>query len=262
MSKSKREEFIAYLEAQVGSSLYVWGGQGETVKGIIKRWVQSKETSASNVSRVMALFDKLMPKDFTFYDCSGLGTVWLLANRLISSDMTANGLYHLCRPVTSDKVQPGDFVFRVNVSDVATHIGYVVDSNRNVIECQGRVQGVVKRPLSQGGWNRYGCPETLFGTHTDAEGGTGTTTTGSKGICRVLKLTDKPRMSGDDVRWLQEALILFGVPLDGGIDGVFGPGTERAVLQAQQELFPETPKEWDGKAGKKTAEALNLKWMN
>lgn len=69
-------------------------------------------------------------------------------------------------------------------------------------------------------------------------------------------------MSGDDVRRLQEALILFGIPLDGGVDGVFGSGTERAVRHAQQELFPETPKEWDGRAGKKTVEALNLTWMN
>lgn len=62
-------------------------------------------------------------------------------------------------------------------------------------------------------------------------------------------------MSGDDVCRLQEALILFGIPLD----GVFSSGTERVVLQVQQGLFPDVPKGWDGKAGKKTLEALNFK---
>ncbi|MBR6428108.1 MAG: peptidoglycan-binding protein [Clostridia bacterium] len=39
--------------------------------------------------------------------------------------------------------------------------------------------------------------------------------------------------TGDDVKWLQAALTLLGYPLD--IDGIFGPATEAAVMQFQQD---------------------------
>lgn len=38
---------------------------------------------------------------------------------------------------------------------------------------------------------------------------------------------------GDAVKQLQQALVNLGVPVDGGIDGVFGPGTESALKQFQ-----------------------------
>lgn len=43
---------------------------------------------------------------------------------------------------------------------------------------------------------------------------------------RILKLIDKPRMHGDDVKELQTLLDKHGFPC-GEIDGIFGPATVR-----------------------------------
>ena len=48
---------------------------------------------------------------------------------------------------------------------------------------------------------------------------------------RVLKLS-QPRMEGSDVVRLQEALKKAGITV--GVDGEFGPGTDRAVRELQQ----------------------------
>lgn len=49
---------------------------------------------------------------------------------------------------------------------------------------------------------------------------------------RILKLVDKPRMQGDDVRELQTLLNEHGIACD--VDGIFGPGTNAAVLAFQE----------------------------
>lgn len=54
---------------------------------------------------------------------------------------------------------------------------------------------------------------------------------------RDLKLQERPRMTGDDVKQLQERLIILGYLDEGENDGYFGPKTEKAL------------KEWEGKNG-------------
>lgn len=47
---------------------------------------------------------------------------------------------------------------------------------------------------------------------------------------RDLFLIDKPRMSGADVRELQEQLMLLGYNIgSAGVDGIYGPTTDAAV---------------------------------
>ena len=66
--------------------------------------------------------------------------------------------------------------------------------------------------------------------------------------------------SGPQVRALQR--LLAGAGFTGGegkslqADGVFGPATARAVLQAQKALFPDEPDQWDGQVGRRTWSAL------
>lgn len=66
---------------------------------------------------------------------------------------------------------------------------------------------------------------------------------------RLLRLT-QPRMEGSDVVKLQEALKKAGIAV--GVDGEFGPGTDKAVkeLQAKKKLTA------DGMVGAKTRELL------
>ena len=68
---------------------------------------------------------------------------------------------------------------------------------------------------------------------------------------RILKLIDKPRMSGDDVKELQTLLDKHGFPC-GEIDGVFGPATDKAVKSFQNANGLAV----DGKVGEKTWAAL------
>ena len=68
---------------------------------------------------------------------------------------------------------------------------------------------------------------------------------------RILKLIDKPRMSGDDVKELQTLLDKHGFPC-GEIDGIFGPATDKAVKSFQKANGLTV----DGKVGEKTWAAL------
>ena len=68
---------------------------------------------------------------------------------------------------------------------------------------------------------------------------------------RILKLIDKPRMHGDDVKELQTLLDKHGFPC-GEIDGVFGPATDKAVKSFQNANGLAV----DGKVGEKTWAAL------
>ena len=69
---------------------------------------------------------------------------------------------------------------------------------------------------------------------------------------RILKLIDKPRMHGDDVKELQTLLDKHGFPC-GEIDGVFGPATDTAVRLFQKANGLTV----DGKVGEKTWAALD-----
>lgn len=71
---------------------------------------------------------------------------------------------------------------------------------------------------------------------------------------RVLKLKDKPRMNGNDVKELQRLLDERGFPC-GEIDGIFGPETDKAVRAFQQGSGLDV----DGKVGDKTWAALREK---
>ena len=68
---------------------------------------------------------------------------------------------------------------------------------------------------------------------------------------RILKLKDKPRMSGKDVKELQKLLDKRGFPC-GEIDGIFGPATDEAVQAFQSANSINV----DGKVGPKTWAAL------
>ena len=239
--------FILYLLDMVGKSLYVWGAQGESIKSIFIAWAKKMETSDNNVKRITKLLDKLIKDDIYTYDCSGLGVNWLLQNKLIKSDMSANGMYNICTPITKSQLKKGDWVFIRNAAGVKTHIGYIVDDNLSVVECAGRDHGTIKRPLSQGSpngaWTDYGRPESIFPELKSVKDENKIAE-----ISRILKLTT-PYMRGDDVKALQRAI-------GANADGVFGSNTEDKVKQVQNRLGVTV----DGKAGKNTIQALGLIW--
>lgn len=239
------------LETEVrNKSIYLWGGQGETLDELTDEYIKKRETTTANARRVMKLRDARKKKypNLRAYDCSGLGIYLLQKHGAIESDMTANGIMGKCTTVSKAKLAPGDFVFRVQKGK-AYHIGYVVDG-LYVIEAYGRDKGVIKRTLNAGGsayWNAFGrSPYVEAKQEAKPEKYTFT---------RLLK-KKSPIMKGGDVKRLQMLLKAAGVS-PGSLDGEFGKNTQKAVKLFQKANALKA----DGIAGKNTVTALGGKWQ-
>jgi peptidoglycan hydrolase-like protein with peptidoglycan-binding domain len=89
-----------------------------------------------------------------------------------------------------------------------------------VVHAKGRDWGVVREPLHAEGWNRYGRLKVF------AKGKS------IPSFSRTLRRT-APATRGDDVREVQQALIAKGFDPK-GVDGSYGPGTEKAVTAFQK----------------------------
>ena len=69
---------------------------------------------------------------------------------LLKYDTTADGLYKKCTKKYLANIKKGDFVFKVNSDGKATHIGYVVNDNKAIVEAYGRDKGVILATLGKG----------------------------------------------------------------------------------------------------------------
>lgn len=251
------DKFIELLEQEVKNhSIYVWGGNGEATPTVCEEWIRKKETSATNANRAIKTFNRAVKAGYKdklrAFDCSGLGYYCLKQSGLKVTDMTADYMKHQCEMISKAEVKRGCFVFKVNSSGKATHIGYVVDDNLNVIEAQGRDEGVVKRALTKGSWNAYGIPSYFKDEIKDS-----IEPEKEKYVfTRILKNLS-PRMKGEDVKELQKLLINEGYSCGNcGADGSFGPDSEKAV-KAFQKAHGLTV---DGKAGENTITKLGGIW--
>lgn len=257
--------FIEHLEEEVRNhSIYVWGAQGQDHTIISEEWIKQRETNAKNAARAIAYWKKQVEAGYgevlKAFDCSGLGMAFLQNETGISkSDMSANGMMGKCEIITKAEVCRGCWVFKVK-DGKATHIGYVVDDEKNVIEAKGRDYGVIKSPLSKGGWNAYGIPkyftDEIKGAAEEPPAASSPSPVGGWAVSRLLKVT-VPLTRGNDVKALQTALIAAGYHCGvTGADGVFGKNTAYAVrcFQSARGLVV------DGKAGKYTVTALGGKW--
>ena len=157
--------FLDYLEEQVANhSIYVWGAQGQQGSAITEAWIKRRETSDENYRRAVAFWKKQCAAGYgdvlRAFDCSGLGMYWLQnVSHILKNDSNANTLYGKCKKIGKADIRVGDFVFHINsTTKRATHIGYVVDTDKNVIEALGRDAGVVKRPFDKGKWVAFGRP--------------------------------------------------------------------------------------------------------
>ena len=152
-------EFIYYLDSQIGQP-YVWGGQHTklTPQNYI-RVITEKETSPENIEASILYCEKQFAKGETVlfaYDCSGLGMYWLQnLKHIYDHDMSANSMMSRCTVVDTPKC--GDWVFRLN-DGRATHIGYMV-SDTEVIHAKGRAYGVVLERYARSYWHRAGTPD-------------------------------------------------------------------------------------------------------
>ncbi len=225
---SKHDAFIEQLRSQVGTAIYVWGGNGEIVSSMTdpEGWIKRHETSARNGTRAVALYRKLKTAKkpvIRAFDCSGL-IYWCLKQiGMIASDINSRGLYGKCTPIEKADCVPGDLVFRHNGTKIS-HVGAYIGDGQT-IECIGRDSGVVITKLSASYWNRAGRfpglsdQEPVEEAYEEIEG------------ARTLSV-QTPYLRGDDVKQLQRRLLALGYSVGrSGADGVYGNDTASAVLR-------------------------------
>lgn len=247
---TRLDEFISFLENQVKNhSIYIWGGQGQMHPTLTEEWIKKKETG-SNRTKALATFRAAVAagceKVCRAFDCSGLGTYWLILRKLINGDMTAHGMMGICTSIQKKHVKRGDWLFRVYTSGSkkgrAYHIGYMV-TDEEFIEARGRAYGVVRRRLADVGnyWNAFGRPH-VFAEFIDTD----------EEIAEHMSFNRnlKKGMKGDDVRELQKLLNKAGDDI--AVDGNFGAKTQEAVKVFQSRRGLKA----DGIAGKDTIAAL------
>lgn len=238
----KASELCKFADEQVkNGSIYVWGGQGQTGSEITEAWIKKRESyNPVNYLRSIALWKRRIKEGYVFlraYDCSGLIVYFLLENKLLTSDRTANGLYYTeSQPVTKAALIPGDLVFKkYALTSKMYHVGIYM-GNGSVIHAKGRDDGVVQEGIEKAGWNRY-ARLNCFAV--------------PESISRLLRKGSK----GDDVAIVQNRLIVLGYNLGRwGADGDFGTYTDRAVRAVQKANGLTV----DGIVGKATAPALGL----
>ena len=258
MKKIPLKKWIDYLYSRVDIDVYVYGGNGECIVTLFPR-LTSMEKSLSDVNRVLTLLNKrLLEKVQDIFlirgeDCSGLAIKFLLDEKIIKSDMTANALWNYIvgtkdtqahgKEVSLNEIIPGDYLFQGTVSK-KHHVGYVVDNNL-AIESKNHDEGVVITKISERGWNYAARPDWYEEEPIE-----------KPVLSRELYLTD-PLIKGTDVKNCQ--LLLIGKGYNPGkVDGVFGKNTEIAVKNFQTDAKLDVKRL--GVVGKKTAEALGFKW--
>ena len=254
--------FIEYLDEQYKNGcIYVWGAQGES--DISENWIKKKETSTENANRAVKLWKKRVNagyKNIRAFDCSGLGMFYLQnITGAYSGDANANTLMNdKCNKITKrSALKKGDWVFRVNSSGRAYHIGYIVTDDLQVIEAKGRDDGVVKRGIDASGssyWNAYGRPKIFKAEIKKAETTektAGETDNGGGIVIEVSML--KKGSEGAQVKTVQRLLMAMGYSCGScGADGEFGSGTLAAVKSFQKAKGLSV----DGIVGSKTWNAL------
>ena len=171
------KEFIEYLKEQLGEP-YVWGGQHtrltpENYVAVIKKREANTGGYNGGPTYEQAAID-FCKKKFDegaevlyAYDCSGLGCYWLYnLQHLFKSDVNANTMMHRCT-IVSTPPKKGYWLFKQSGTR-ATHVAYMI-SDKEFIEAEGRMWGVVQREFRSKEWSCWGIPEVFKGEILDPE---------------------------------------------------------------------------------------------
>ena len=144
----KIAEFIEYLHGEVNNrSIYVWGACGKEGNTITEKWITKQENKYNDgeyLEAALTAFRKRKEQGGSFraFDCSGLGSYWLIQNGSYTRKKNARQMYEDTIPIDMSNIQIGDWVFRLNNSGKPGHIGYIVDG-LYVIHAAGREPGVI-----------------------------------------------------------------------------------------------------------------------
>jgi hypothetical protein len=137
-----KNRFLELIRSKLGCG-YIYGSQGEVMtKSLLDTLIKRFGRSHYYFSGYSA--EKWLGKQC--FDCSGL-IVWALQQLgLLNTDLTADGLYRICEPISRAALEPGDLVFYQNSNGYKTHVG-VYMGNDKVIHARGTAYGVVETEL-------------------------------------------------------------------------------------------------------------------
>lgn len=169
------EKFIAMAYELLGNP-YLWGGNGETLEDIIRKYATAKEQGKDATTDMINFINTkycIKCNEIHFQDCSGL-VVEIL--RLLgvfdkSEDLSAQGFYENCEKIK--KPCKGALAFYWNGSK-HNHVGICV-SDTTIIHCLSTKTGVIIENIEKRAdkWVDFGYPskwvnkETETGTQVD-----------------------------------------------------------------------------------------------
>lgn len=252
MATAKATDMVQYvMNAQRAGWGYVYSGQGELYSlALAQQWGQARRAGKSMeyfVTQCARWFGKIV------VDCSGLIIQAYRSAIPGYGDKTANTLYSKTvenGPIATIPEIPGLCVWKKG------HIGMYI-GNGKVVEAAGTNIGVVasalKAPAGITPWTNWGKLADV--NYAAATTGPSLPEPPSCWLGRYLKLTS-PYTQGCDVSQVQNALLDMGFS-PGAIDGVFGPKTQKAVIDFQKSAGITA----DGIVGVNTMEALGGVWI-
>ena len=140
---------------------YLWGGNGETLEDIIRKYADGKGQGKSATDDMINFLKKIIPVDLSkihFQDCSGMVIEILRSLGVISKDYdaTAEGLWKTCKKI--DKPCEGAWAFYYD-GKKHNHIGICANSG-TVIHCLSTKTGVIVEPIKkrEEKWVDFGLP--------------------------------------------------------------------------------------------------------
>lgn len=251
---TRREFCDAMISVYDNHGVYIGTANGELTESLTVGEIRRKEVNYgydkdktnTNIRRDFAYIGKCYEKGWDMSksksgDCSGIPVGELRALGIIpkTADYNCRSFMKICTKIPLSELRASDLVF--NKKTDPSHMG--VFDGEMVVESKGRDAGVVRRPVSEGGWVIGGrLPNDWFDDDVMV-------------LTRILKYVPDNMMKGEDVRQVQMQLQLAGYT-PGTADGVFGKKTKIAVQAFQLDNNLEA----DGIVGKNTATALGFKW--
>ena len=139
---------------------YLWGGNGETLEEIIRKYADGKGQGKSATDDMIKFLKGIIPVglDTHFQDCSGMVIEILRKLGVIDNkyDATAEGLWKACKKI--DKPCEGTWAFYFD-GKKHNHIGICVN-NLTVIHCLSTKTGVIVEPIERRKekWVNFGLP--------------------------------------------------------------------------------------------------------
>ncbi len=164
--RSPADEFVSYLYGEVTKrSIYVINGCGQSQEEIDEEWIKYQEDTYGKgkyTKKALSAYGKRVEQggNFRAFDCSGLGSYWLIQKGVYDRKKKAEAMYDDTTRISFADLRKGDWVFRITENKI-THIGYMV-SQSYVIHAKGRDYGVVYEPFVPEDWDLARRPKSYI----------------------------------------------------------------------------------------------------